>query len=48
MSLPHLVGGEGILDTILLPLTLSEEEQTALGRSARTIKQAYKELNSTT
>lgn len=48
MSLPHLVGGEGILDTILLPLALSEEEQTALGRSARTIKQAYKELVSST
>ena len=48
MSLPHLVGGEGILDTILLPLALSEEEQTALGRSARTIKQAYEELVSST
>lgn len=44
MSLPHLVGGEGILDTILLPLALSDEEQGALGRSARTIKQAYHEL----
>ena len=44
MSLPHLVGGEGILDTILLPLALSDEEQVALGYSARTIKQAYQEL----
>lgn len=44
MSLPHLVGGEGILDTILLPLALSDEEQAALSESARTIKQAYQEL----
>ena len=44
MSLPHLIGGEGILDTILLPLALSDEEQDALGHSARTIKEAYQEL----
>jgi L-lactate dehydrogenase len=48
MSLPHLVGGEGILDTILLPLALSDEEQAALSESARTIKQAYQELISPT
>ncbi len=46
MSLPHLVGGEGILDTILLPLALSDDEQQALENSARTIKQAYQDLNS--
>lgn len=44
MSLPHLIGGDGILDTILLPLALSDEEQGALSNSARTIKQAYQEL----
>ena len=48
MSLPHLVGGDGILDSILLPLSLNDEEQVALGYSARTIKQAYKELVSST
>jgi L-lactate dehydrogenase len=48
MSLPHLVGGDGILDSILLPLSLSDEEQVALGYSARTIKQAYQELVSST
>lgn len=45
MSLPHLVGGEGILDTILLPLALSDDEQRALGKSASTIKQAFEDLN---
>jgi L-lactate dehydrogenase len=48
ISLPHLVGGEGIVDTILLPLALSEEEQAALRESALTIKQAYQELISLT
>lgn len=48
ISLPHLVGGEGIVDTILLPLALSEEEQAALRESALTIKQAYQELISPT
>jgi L-lactate dehydrogenase len=44
MSLPHLVGGEGILDTILLPLALSDNEQEALNNSALTVKQAYQDL----
>ena len=44
MSLPHLVGGNGILDTILLPLALSESEQEALKLSAYTVKQAYQDL----
>lgn len=48
MSLPHLVGGDGILDTILLPLALSESEQEALQLSAQTIKQAYLNLLSGT
>ena len=46
ISLPHLVGGEGILDTILLPLALSNDEHVALSNSAKTISQAIKELNS--
>jgi L-lactate dehydrogenase len=48
MSLPHLVGGDGILDTILLPLALSEIEQEALELSAQTIKRAYQDLFSGT
>ena len=36
VSLPHLVGGEGILAT--LPLPLNEDEQLALNASARTIR----------
>jgi L-lactate dehydrogenase len=48
MSLPHLVGGDGIKDTILLPLALSEIEQEALELSAQTIKRAYQDLFSGT
>lgn len=44
LSLPHLVGGDGILDTILLSFALSESEQEALKSSAQTIKQAYQDL----
>jgi L-lactate dehydrogenase len=38
VSLPHLVGGEGILTTF--PLPLSEEELAALAASARVIRNA--------
>jgi L-lactate dehydrogenase len=48
MSLPHLFGGYGIKDTILLPLALSEIEQEALELSAQTIKRAYQDLFSGT
>lgn len=41
ISMPHLVGGEGILDTILLPLSLSKVEVTALHASAKIVKEAY-------
>lgn len=44
ISLPHLVGGAGILDTILLPLALDEEEEAALHRSALTVKEAIDSL----
>jgi L-lactate dehydrogenase len=44
VSLPHLVGGQGVLDTILLPLALSEAEETALRSSAQVVKDAYESL----
>jgi L-lactate dehydrogenase len=42
VSLPHLVGGEGILDTF--PLALNEEEQALLGRSAAVVGDAIRSL----
>jgi len=42
VSLPHLVGGEGILAT--LPLPLDEDEQLALNASARTIRDVINAL----
>lgn len=42
VSLPHLVGGDGIID--VLPLTLSEGEHAALFTSARIIRNALDEL----
>jgi len=45
LSLPHLVGGRGILATLALPLT--PEEEAALGRSAAVIRQAIAELERT-
>ncbi|GAB4545630.1 MAG: L-lactate dehydrogenase [Anaerolineae bacterium] len=42
VSLPHLVGGEGILAT--LPLPLDGEEQAALNASARTIRDVIEAL----
>jgi L-lactate dehydrogenase len=44
VSLPHLVGGQGILDTILLPLALNETEEVALHASAQVVKDAYTSL----
>ena len=44
VSLPHLVGGEGILDTIMLPLTLSKEEESALRASANIVKQSIESI----
>jgi len=44
VSLPHLVGGEGILDTILLPLSLTDEEENALRASAQVVKDAYESI----
>jgi L-lactate dehydrogenase len=41
VSLPHLVGGKGILDTILLPLSLTDAEEAALRKSAEIVKEAY-------
>ena len=44
ISLPHLVGGTGIMDTILLPLALNEKEEAALHISAKTVKEAINSL----
>ena len=41
VSLPHLVGGQGILDTILLPLALTKSEEEKLRASAEVVKKAY-------
>ena len=43
LSLPHLVGGEGVLASFPLPLSASEED--ALQASARVICQAIQELD---
>ncbi len=45
ISVPHLVGGKGILDTILLPLSLSKIEESLLRTSAKVVKQAYEGIN---
>jgi L-lactate dehydrogenase len=42
VSLPHLVGGEGVLDT--LPMALSGEEEQALKRSAGIVADAIRSL----
>ena len=42
VSLPHLIGGEGVLETFQLPLAQAEE--AALQRSARVIRDAIDEL----
>ncbi len=44
ISLPHLVGGEGILDTILLPLALDDQEESDLRASVQVVKEAYQTL----
>jgi L-lactate dehydrogenase len=44
VSLPHLVGGQGILDTLLLPLALNKAEEAALRTSAHVVKDAYESL----
>jgi L-lactate dehydrogenase len=45
VSLPHLVGGQGILDTILMPLSLNDTEEEKLRASAQVIKEAYQSLD---
>jgi L-lactate dehydrogenase len=42
VSLPHLIGGEGVLETFQLPL--SQAEEAALQRSASVIRDAIDEL----
>lgn len=45
VSLPHLVGGQGILDTILMPLSLNHTEEEKLRASVEVIKEAYQSLD---
>jgi L-lactate dehydrogenase len=42
VSLPRLVGGQGIISTF--PLPLSEEERATLNKSAETVKKAIEEV----
>jgi len=42
ISLPHLIGGEGVIDE--LPLSLDAAEQLALGKSAAVIREAVAAL----
>jgi L-lactate dehydrogenase len=44
ISLPHLIGGEGILDTVPLPLALNKAESEALRASAKVVKRAFESL----
>lgn len=44
VSLPHLLGGAGVLDTIQLPLALKTQEEQALRNSAQIVKIAYQSL----
>ena len=44
ISLPHLIGGEGIMDTVPLPLALNDEENEALRVSAGVVRQAYQSV----
>ena len=45
ISLPHLIGGDGVLDTVPLPLALNEAEKGALRASAQIVKQAFETIN---
>lgn len=44
ISLPHLIGGRGVMDTILLPLTLNSDEEKKLKISAQVVKEAYNRI----
>jgi L-lactate dehydrogenase len=45
VSLPHLIGGQGVMDTIQLPLSLTDAEEKELQESARVVKEAYESLS---
>lgn len=45
ISLPHLVGGEGILNTLRMPLT--PQERNSLIQSAQVVQKAIRELDDT-
>ena len=44
ISLPHLIGGRGVMDTILLPLSLNSDEEKKLKASAQVVKEAYDQI----
>jgi len=44
ISLPHLIGGRGVMDTILLPLSLNSDEEKKLKASAQVVKEAYNQI----
>ena len=44
ISLPHLIGGRGVMDTILLPLSLNNDEEKKLKISAQVVKEAYNRI----
>jgi L-lactate dehydrogenase len=45
ISIPHLIGGSGILDSLPLPLGLSAEENNLLHKSAATIRKVIDDLD---
>lgn len=48
LALPHLLGGQGILDVFPLPLTLNADERAQLHNSAGVIRRAIDELEAGT
>jgi L-lactate dehydrogenase len=44
VSMPHLLAGDGVMDQILLPLSLNDNEKSALQYSASVVKEATDEI----
>ena len=44
VSMPHLLAGDGVMDQILLPLSLNDNEKSALQHSASVVKEATDEI----
>lgn len=45
LALPHLLGGSGVIETLSLPLSLSDEEEEQLRKSAMVIRTAIESLS---